>query len=94
MNNHPLPPEQVRKRLRAILEAGTLTYAIPHALERLRQRNISLVDCENVLRGGVVDPAEWENGAWRYPVRTQKITVIVQFLDEDELLVVTAWRNS
>lgn len=94
MNNHPLPPEQVRKRLRAILETGTLTYAIPHALERLRQRNISLVDCENVLRGGVVDPAEGENGAWRYPVRTQKITVIVQFLDEDELLVVTAWRNS
>jgi Domain of unknown function (DUF4258) len=94
VNNHPLPPEQVRKRLRAILETGTLTYAIPHALERLRQRNISLVDCENVLRGGVVAPAEWENGAWRYPVRTQKITVIVQFLDEDELLVVTAWRNS
>lgn len=94
MNNHPLPPEQVRKRLRAILETGTLTYAISHALERLRQRNISLVDCENVLRSGVVDPAEWENGAWRYSVRTQKITVIVQFLDEDELLVVTAWRNS
>lgn len=94
MDRQPLPPDQARRRIRAILETGIVTYAIPHALERLRQRNISMVDCENVLRGGVVDPAEWENGAWRYPVRTQKITVIVQFLAEEELMVVTAWRNA
>jgi hypothetical protein len=94
MDSQPLPPDRVRRRIRAILETGTVTYAIPHALERLRQRDIGMVDCENVLRAGVVTPGEWENGAWRYPVRTQKFTVIVQLLAEDELLVVTAWRNS
>jgi hypothetical protein len=29
-----------------------------------------MVDETNVLRGGVVDPAEFENGSWRYRVRT------------------------
>ena len=52
MDRKPLPPDQARRRIRAILETGIVTYAIPHALERLRQRNISIVDCENVLRGG------------------------------------------
>lgn len=94
MEHQPLSPDQARRCIRTILDTGIVTYAIPHALKRLQQRNISMVDCENVLRGGVVEPAEWENGAWRYPMRTQKITVIVQILSEDELLVVTAWRNT
>ncbi len=94
MTSEPLSPIQARQIIRGILDSGIVTYAIPHALDRLRQRKITIVDCENVLRGGVVEPAEWENGAWRYPVRTQKITVIVQFVAEDELLIVTAWRNA
>jgi hypothetical protein len=89
----PLRPEAVKRVLREILATGIITYAIPHALERLRQRHISLVDCENVLRGGVVDPGEWENGVWRYRVRTRKIEVMVQFLSMEEVLVVTAWRK-
>lgn len=90
----PLRPEAAKRLLREILDSGIVTYAIPHALERLRQRGISLIDCENVLRGGVVDPGEWENGVWRYRVRTQRLAVIVQFLAEDEVLIVTAWRTS
>ena len=90
----PLRPDEARRLLREILASGTITYAISHALDRLRQRNISILDCENVLRGGVVDPGEWENGAWRYRVRTQKIEVIVQFLAADEVLIVTAWRTT
>jgi hypothetical protein len=39
-----------------------------------------------------VDPAELENGTWRYRVRTPKIAVIIRFVDDDELMVVTAWR--
>lgn len=89
----PLSPDLVRFRLRAILLHGTVTYAIPHAIERLRQRKLTMIDCENVLRGGSVDPGEWENGAWRYRVRTNKLTVVAQFLNDDEVLIVTAWRN-
>jgi hypothetical protein len=64
---------------------------------------LSDVDVVNVLRGGVVRPAEFENGSWRYRVETQRITVVVAFdpdpdeaetEDEIELVVVTAWRAS
>jgi hypothetical protein len=32
-----------------------------------------------VLRGGWVEPAEWENGAWRYQVHTARIVVVIEF---------------
>ena len=34
-----------------------------------------------------------ENGEWRYRVHTGKMTVIVRFEDETELMIVTAWRK-
>lgn len=54
--------------------------------------NISTVDATNVLRGGVVEPAEFENGSWRYRVRTNLLCVVVAFRSDKELVVVTAWR--
>ena len=32
-----------------------------------------MVDCANVLRAGFVEEPEFENGTWRYRVRTAKI---------------------
>ncbi|MCM2358030.1 MAG: DUF4258 domain-containing protein [Geobacteraceae bacterium] len=87
-----LRPRDAKILVRRILDDGIVVYAVPHALERLSQRGISTVDCENVLRGGAVQDPEWENGAWRYQVRTGKIAVVIQFLSEEELLIVTAWR--
>ena len=55
--------------------------------------DLTTVDCENVLRGGVVRPGEYENGTWRYRVETSKITVVVGFRSAQELMVVTAWRS-
>jgi hypothetical protein len=49
------------------------------------------MDCINVLRGGWPQEGEFENGAWRYRVRTPRICVVVQ-LDLPWLLIVTAWR--
>ncbi len=54
---------------------------------------LTCVDVTSVLRGGVVDPAEQENGSFRYRVRTGRIAVIVAFRSETELRVVTAWRT-
>ena len=88
-----LHPRLAKNLLRRILQEGVVTYAVPHALERLRQRKISMVDCENVMRGGVVEEPEWESGAWRYRIRTRRIALVVQFLSESEVLVVTAWRS-
>jgi hypothetical protein len=88
----PLRAAAAKKLLREILDAGTITYSQPHALERLKKHRMSMLDCENVLRGGAVAEAEWENGAWRHHVYTNRFTVVVQFLSESHLLVVTAWR--
>jgi hypothetical protein len=53
---------------------------------------LSMVDVDNTLRGGWVEPAEYENGSWRYRVCTARIVVVVAFDSDDALTVVTAWR--
>lgn len=89
----PLKAEAAKRRVRQILAEGTVTYSQPHAIERLSKHRMTMLDCENVLRGGAVAEAEWENGAWRHQVFTNRFTVVVQFLSEDHLLIVTAWRT-
>lgn len=54
--------------------------------------DLTTVDCENVLRGGVVRPGEYEHGTWRYRVETSRVTVVVAFRSESEIVIVTAWR--
>jgi hypothetical protein len=88
----PFKPNKAKALIRQVLESGVITYSRPHALERLRERNISTVDCENVLRAGKVQEAEYEHGAWRHHVLTVKLAVVIEFLSEQEVLVVTAWR--
>ncbi len=63
-----------------------------HAEEEMAKDNLTMVDVTNLLRGGVVDPAEFENGSWRYRVRSARMAVVVAFRSESELRVVTAWR--
>lgn len=91
--NQPIRAAEARKLLRRILNTGLVTYSQPHAVERLKQRSLTTLDCENVMRGGVVDEAEWSDGGWRHQVRTRKIVVVVEFLSEEEVLIVTAWRK-
>lgn len=90
--NQPLRATEARKLLRSILNCGFVTYSQPHAIDRLKERALSTLDCENVLRAGVVEEAEWNDGGWRHQVRTQRIVVVVEFLSEEEVLIVTAWR--
>jgi len=71
---------------------GVVAYSDPHAKDRLVKHGMTTVDCMNVLRGGVVDPGEWEGGAWRYRIRTNRFVVVVEFESESEVLIVTAWR--
>lgn len=59
----------------------------------MAERDLSEIDVKNVLRGGVVDPGEYENCRWTYQIRTQRMAVVVAFRSETELVVVTAWRE-
>lgn len=93
MLNEPLSPPEAKKLIRSILKDGFVSYAQPHAMERLEKRGMSTADCTNILRGGTVEEAEHENGEWRYKVHTGKMTVVIRFEDETELMIVTAWRK-
>lgn len=92
MLNEPLRPQQAKALIRRILEDGSITYLRPHALERMKARRMSTIDCENILLGGVVQEPELENGTWRYKVCTPKMCVVIRFEDENTLRIVTAWR--
>jgi len=90
--NEPLNQQEVRRLIREILANGVY-WTSSHAQAEMRKDGLTELDVVNVLRGGVVEPGEWENGSWRYQLRTQRIVVVVAFDSETELSVVTAWRN-
>ncbi|HXH83542.1 MAG TPA: hypothetical protein VNN07_11515 [Candidatus Tectomicrobia bacterium] len=60
----------VAKRLmRQIIDGGRVSFS-RHALEEMVKDGLTTVDCVNVLRGGVVEPPEFDKGSWRYRVKT------------------------
>jgi hypothetical protein len=94
----PLKPADARALIRRILASGGVTWdtsAQSHFLDELANDNLMTLDCTNVLRGGVPDPAEWndEYEEYRYRVHTNKICVVITFVSEHELFIVTAWRK-
>jgi hypothetical protein len=87
----PLRPAEARKLLRAILASGEVVFT-SHALDEMEQDGISQADAIGVLRSGVVEPAEFERGSWRYRVRAHRMYVVAAFRSEVAAVVVTAWR--
>ena len=98
--NEPLDATRARTLVRRIVRSGVVTFTDPHALEAMRDDRLEQIDVLNVLRGDWVEEPEWENGAWRYKVRTQRIVVVIEleYDDDDaveeaeELIVITVWR--
>jgi hypothetical protein len=90
--NGPLDNQKAQALVREIVRTGTVTFT-KHALAALKDDKLTTVDATNVLRGGWVEFSQWENDAWRYRVRTQRIVVVVEFESEHELVVVTSWRS-
>jgi hypothetical protein len=91
--DEPLDPAAARALIRSILADGSVRFS-RHALEEMQKDGLAEIDVVNVLRGGAVDPAEFENGTWRYRVRSQRIVVVIAFRSKTSLVVVTAWRIS
>jgi hypothetical protein len=87
----PLGPEEARRLIHGILRGGCFVYS-GHAREEMLADGLTTLDCENVLRAGVVGPGELERGTRRYRVSTDRIAVVVAFRSARELVVVTAWR--
>ncbi|HYO69549.1 MAG TPA: DUF4258 domain-containing protein, partial [Archangium sp.] len=65
-----------------------------HAKEELANDDLDMFDVRNVLRAGkILEEPELENGTWRYRVHTERMTVVVAFVSESKLKIVTAWRK-
>ena len=85
---------QARKLLSRILRdrEGAVTFWA-HALKQMKERDLTAPDVVNTIRCGMVGEGELVNGTWRYRVETDRMGVVVTFLDELEAVVVTAWRK-
>ena len=57
--NEPVPPDAARRLIHEILRNGIFSYS-KHAKDEMLADDLTTVDCENVLRGGSVRPAEYE----------------------------------
>lgn len=82
---------RARKLLREIIATGRLTYS-NHAKEEMAKDGLTTQDMVNVLRAGIVEPAEFDKGSWRYRVKTNTICVVVVLVSERHAVIVTTWR--
>ncbi len=92
LDDEPLRPPAAKKLMREIMEEGEVTFTDPHAYDELAKDGLETTDALNVLRAGIVDEAQFENGAWRYRVHTPRICVVVEFQTRKKFVVITAWR--
>jgi hypothetical protein len=88
----PLRPPAAKALLGEILERGRVDIS-PHAWKEMQDDGISVQDVYQVLRGGVVEPAEFTNQSWRYRVRQGRRFVVVTFRSESSTVVITVWRT-
>lgn len=89
----PLARSEAKRRIRAILVEGDVVFTT-HALHEMKNDRISQAQVIDVLRGGIVEPPEFEKRSWRYRVRAHKVYVVVAFRSEWSALVATAWRTN
>ena len=86
------PAEAKALLVKILIDGGSVEFR-PHARREMAKDAITEAEVLEVLRGGVVEPAEWENGEWRYRARRTTVYVVVTFLAETHTAVVTAWKR-
>jgi len=93
-----LSPLEATRKIRLILQEGTIDYSGHCWLERMPERNVSTLDVEHVLaEGQVIREAEWDSDCfnWKYRVEGtdiegDELTAITVIFEQDfSVLVVT-----
>ena len=87
----PLKPPDAKQLARDIAENGAVEFS-RHALAEMKKDGLQTPDCLNLVRGGVYEAAEIQNGEWRYRIHTRCICIVIAFASASRLRVVTAWR--
>jgi hypothetical protein len=89
----PFNRNEAKKLIQAICREGIIVSS-RHAQEELAKDDLTTVDVMNVLRAGrILEEPEQINGTWRYRVHTDQMAVVVAFMSESKLKIVTAWRK-
>ena len=88
----PLTAAAARKLIREILLTGGVVIG-RHARDEMKNDSLDEQDVLFVLRSGIVDEAEWEQGEWRHRVRAARNVAIVHIESERRLIVVTVWKS-
>ncbi len=89
----PFNRNEAKKLILAICREGTVVSS-KHAKEELAADDLTTVDAMNVLRAGrILEAPELIDGTWRYRVHTEQMVVVVAFVSESKLKIVTAWRK-
>jgi hypothetical protein len=93
--NEPLKPNQVKALVLESIEADEVAFTT-HALREIAKDGMVPLDASRVLRGGAASHGEFENGSWRYQIRSGSVVVVVRFVDfkPARTLVITAWKRS
>jgi Domain of unknown function (DUF4258) len=95
-----LSPLEATRKIRLILQEGTIDYSGHCWFERMRERNVSTLDVEHVLaEGQVIREAEWDSDCcnWKYRVEGtdiegDELTAITVIFEQDfSVLVVTVF---
>lgn len=63
MPEEPMSQADAKRLAQEILATGTTTFS-RHAREEMAKDNLQATDVLNVLRAGVNEPTEFENGSW------------------------------
>jgi len=92
VDGEPLSPIAARQLISRILSKGSVVFS-SHARKEGAKDGLDIPALEKVLRSGAVQQGEWENGEWRYQVRAGKSTIVISFESDEELTVITAWRE-
>ncbi len=66
-----------------------------HAIEELGNDDLSTVDAINVLKSQsarIEEEGEQNAHGWTYRLKTNRIVIVVAFISETQIKIVTAWR--
>lgn len=95
VHGEPLSAINAKQLLKKIIWSGSQVKT-QHFHERMLERAIEDTDIVNTLKYGFVDERQtaFEDGTYRYQVCTNKITIVIAFVDEDSIVLISVWRNN
>jgi len=63
IDGEPFRAHEAKRRIRSILNNGLVDFEVPHFREEAAKDDIEMTDVVNVLRAGIVEEPEYENGS-------------------------------